>query len=257
MSLAQEVLPSRVLQLYDPSQLFLHQTGVERVALVGALGLAAPVCEEFFFRGVLQPGLMSRLEPARAIVVTALLFSAFHLDPVGFLARFELGILFGLLAWRSGSVWPGIAAHAANNLTATALYFLAPGEAEPQAPLLVVGGMLLGGNLGLLLLARAASGRLRSPKPAEEVHRPVVPLWRGSLGVAVPALASLGVFLAVDWRGAVLRSSEAMHPLPPGVVAPSELEALRARARRGEVPISDYLEARSLLGPTDTPPSEK
>jgi uncharacterized protein len=253
MAVAQAVFPPELLRLYDGGQLFLHQAGPERVLLVAGLGLAAPLGEEFLFRGILQPGLMSRLPPARAIVVTALVFSAFHFDPVGLVPRFELGVLFGLLAWRSGSVWPGIAAHAANNLTATALYYLADGGEDRALPWAVAGGLFVVGNLGLLLLARAAVGRLLAPRPMQETARTPVALWRGLLALVVPALAAVAGYLALDWRGAMLRSMEVSHPLPPGVVLPPELETMRARARRGEVPLEEYLEARSLVGPADAP----
>ena len=70
---------------------------------------------------------------ARAgLVTTAFVFSAFHLDPVGFLARFELGLLFGLFFFRTGSLWPGIAAHAANNLVSTGSC-TSPRRTRPEA----------------------------------------------------------------------------------------------------------------------------
>jgi hypothetical protein len=82
-----------------------------------------------------------------------------------------------------------------------------------------------------------------------------VPLWRGALWLTLPAVTSVSLFLALDWRGAMIRAAETMHPLPPRTSTPPEVEALRAQARRGEVPVADYLEARSLLGPGDTGPA--
>jgi uncharacterized protein len=251
MALVHELLPPSLVEAHDAAQgrLFQQQTVLEQVLFVAGVTLAAPLCEEFFFRGVILRGLLTRLSPPRAIVVTALVFSAFHFDPVGAPALFELGVLFGLLAWRSGSIWPSVAAHAASNLAASGLYFAGPEGDDTALPWTVLGGLLLAGNVGLLLLARAATGKLLGPRPAAEVPAPVVPVGRGLLRLALPAAAVLGLYLALDWRGVLLRAQELRHPLPPHVTVPPELEALRQRARAGEVPLDDYLEARSLLGP--------
>ena len=40
------------------------------------------------------------------MLVTAVIFSAFHFDPVGFVARVEFGVLFGALRLYTGSLWP-------------------------------------------------------------------------------------------------------------------------------------------------------
>ena len=53
--------------------------------------LAAPVCEEFLFRGVVQQGLAAGTgRPAEAICPTGLVFALFHLNPVSFPALLEL-----------------------------------------------------------------------------------------------------------------------------------------------------------------------
>lgn len=243
MALAGRLFPKKVLEIFDGSQIFAHQSTPELVVVVLGLGVAAPVCEEFFFRGVLQRALMSRLEPSMAIVVAALVFSAFHLDPVGLLARFQLGVLFGLLAWRSGSVWPGIAAHAANNLTASLLFALSDKNDTQDPPLTLLLGLLVVGNALLFGLVKLATGRLAVPRPAEVVEVPKLPLLRGALSwLRISALA-IGLLLAVDWRGAAIKLYEAVDPLPRGVEA--SLEPLRTQARRGEVSLKAYIEART------------
>lgn len=252
MALGQRALPRRVVELFDGSGIFLHQSGLELVALVGALGLAAPLCEEFFFRGVLQRGLMKRLEPPTAIVLTALVFSAFHLDPVGFLARFELGVVFGLLAWRAGSIWPAVAAHAANNLVATLLFFLAGDEPEGELPREVVFGLLLGGNAALAVVVALARGRLEAPRPAADAPVPPVPLVRSAWPFALASVLGLAAVLLLDARGIELRQYEQAHPLKPALAGDPHLEALRTRARRGEVPLEDYYQARELLAGPQT-----
>jgi sodium transport system permease protein len=78
------------------------------------LGLTPGICEELFFRGLIFSG-MRRLGAWPAVLVTALLFGLAHASIYRLLPTFILGVLLGVLRWRSGSVLPGIAMHATNN----------------------------------------------------------------------------------------------------------------------------------------------
>lgn len=80
-----------------------------------AVAVAAPIGEELLFRGVIARTLAQRLKPAAAIVISAAMFSAFHLSLPQALPTFVLGIALGLIALRSGSIVPGIVLHAINN----------------------------------------------------------------------------------------------------------------------------------------------
>jgi membrane protease YdiL (CAAX protease family) len=72
----------------------------------------APVVEEFFFRGVLQQGIIARLGLVRGVAFVAFLYSLFHLPAVPVLSRFLLGVissfgmgcLLGLVRVATGSV---------------------------------------------------------------------------------------------------------------------------------------------------------
>ena len=77
-----------------------------------------PVTEEIFFRGFVFAGLTPRLGVPRAIIVSGLVFSAFHLSIGVLLPIFVTGILLAWLYHRTGSLWPGIAAHAGQNALA-------------------------------------------------------------------------------------------------------------------------------------------
>src|SRR5262249_11735752 len=79
---------------YDQSEIFKNRSTFAIAVIVLGVGLAAPFCEEFFFRGVFQRGLGNTWW---GLAFTAVLFSAVHLDLMGFVARTELGLLFGLL----------------------------------------------------------------------------------------------------------------------------------------------------------------
>lgn len=97
-----------------------------------ALALCPAICEELFFRGFLLKAFGSAMRPGVAITLTAALFGLFHVlvrDAL-LLERFPptamLGLVLGWLAYRSGSLWPGVLMHAIHNTTVLALPLLSP-----------------------------------------------------------------------------------------------------------------------------------
>jgi len=87
--------------------------------------IAAPVVEEMGFRGLLYGTLRVRLGLPVAAAVSALVFAALHgYGVAGFLSVFTSGVLWAWAFERSGSLLPGIAAHAINNLWASAAVLL-------------------------------------------------------------------------------------------------------------------------------------
>jgi len=80
------------------------------------MGLVAALSEEFFFRGLLQQMFIkNKLNAHIAIILTAVLFSAFHLQFFGFLPRLFLGIILGYLYYITQNLWVSITAHFFNN----------------------------------------------------------------------------------------------------------------------------------------------
>lgn len=76
------------------------------------VGLLPAVGEELFFRGAVQRILIQLTKsPWAGIIITALLFSAIHLQFAGFLPRMFLGVVLGAIYWYSGSLWPSILFH--------------------------------------------------------------------------------------------------------------------------------------------------
>lgn len=77
--------------------------------------ILAPVIEELIFRGIIMHGLMRNYSGITAVVVSALLFALFHLNPWQFPATFILGLLLGLLMLRTRNIFLCILGHAINN----------------------------------------------------------------------------------------------------------------------------------------------
>jgi membrane protease YdiL (CAAX protease family) len=95
-----------------------HGAGVLLLVLI--VVLVAPIAEEIFFRGLVMRSLERRVGPSWAIVVSAALFGAAHLEPLQFPALFTFGLVAGILATRTGRLGPAIWAHVAFNAVAVA-----------------------------------------------------------------------------------------------------------------------------------------
>ena len=81
------------------------------------------VCEELLFRGIFQRLFIEWTGNKHiGIIITAILFSFFHLQFLGFIPRLLLGIYFGYLLVWSNTLWLPIAAHFINNAFAVTFY---------------------------------------------------------------------------------------------------------------------------------------
>jgi membrane protease YdiL (CAAX protease family) len=96
-----------------------------------ALILFAVVAEEIYFRGWVQPVLARQFGTAAAVFLSALAFAALHVmggvrSPTSLLNLFLGGLLFGLLAARSGGLAGAVGAHFAWNWTEQILLGIDP-----------------------------------------------------------------------------------------------------------------------------------
>ena len=89
------------------------------------IALLPAVFEETLFRGALQGILQRWFKNAWvAIIVTGLLFSIIHFSWYGFLPRWALGILLGMVYYATGNIWYSIIVHFVNNaLVVTYMYY--------------------------------------------------------------------------------------------------------------------------------------
>lgn len=100
----------------------------ELLAGILVIGVLAGVGEELFFRGLIQPKMQGYFRsPHWGIWVTAIVFSAIHVQFYGFLPRLFLGALFGYLYHYTGSLFYPILGHILNN-TLTLLLVYASNE---------------------------------------------------------------------------------------------------------------------------------
>jgi len=79
------------------------------------LAVLPPLCEETLCRGFLLSSFRSRLGGRAAIVVTALLFGALHLDLYRFPATAAAGLMLGYVCLRTGSLFASILFHMVYN----------------------------------------------------------------------------------------------------------------------------------------------
>lgn len=86
-----------------------------------SVGLIGPVCEEIVFRGSIFKNLSEKLSIKWAIILQAILFSAYHMNLVQAFPTLVLGLVTGFVVYYTNSIWSGIIVHILNNLTAIIL----------------------------------------------------------------------------------------------------------------------------------------
>jgi membrane protease YdiL (CAAX protease family) len=142
---------NRVL-LYDyflrPVAQFLTAGGEKNIAANLFLGAAVPaLCEEFFFRGALQPYLQKSIKPSAAIALSALLFALVHLNPLIFVPLFLLGMLCGYVYLKTENILYPIMIHFINNALVIAVFHATGRLSFPfslrRAFLIIIGMLLL------------------------------------------------------------------------------------------------------------------
>jgi len=111
-------------------------SGSEFLLSLLIMAIAPAIFEETFFRGGMQ-NLLQHItkNPWISIGVTSLVFSAIHFSFYGFIPRFALGVILGLIFHYSGSLWLSILGHFFNNaLVVTQIYvYLRQGKSVDDA----------------------------------------------------------------------------------------------------------------------------
>ncbi len=82
------------------------------------IAVAAPILEEILFRGVILRALLKKYSPWKAILISALVFGVFHMNPWQFLYATVLGLYLGYIYWKTRSLFYPILIHWLLNSTA-------------------------------------------------------------------------------------------------------------------------------------------
>ena len=161
LQLALALLPAVWLSDYNDHMELLLSTG-----LIPALSIAVagPLAEELMFRGVIQTRLEQAMPVWAAVVLQAVLFGVTHGTPVQMAYAFLMGLVFGLLRSRTGSILPGFAAHAAFNAMNDPLGLFG-GAAESWYTLAVMAAV---SAAGCVLCRRGLAGLAAAPASGEE-----------------------------------------------------------------------------------------
>ena len=115
------------------------------------VGLLAPLAEELVFRGAILRALLRwKSNPWIGIVISAIMFSAIHMNPAQMPHAFLIGILLGWMYYRTDSIVPGVVYHWVNNTIAYVLFAFYP---DPDMKLMD----FFGGSQQTVLLAVAFS----------------------------------------------------------------------------------------------------
>lgn len=89
---------------------------------LGTMLIAAPVLEEYLFRGILQRNLVKSLGRIWGILLASAIFGAVHIVPQQVIMAFLSGIVIGLLYEMLGSITSVIFVHILNNGIAYLMY---------------------------------------------------------------------------------------------------------------------------------------
>ena len=81
-----------------------------------SIAIMAPLVEELLFRGAIQAYMLRKgMKPLHAILIASAIFGIVHMNPIQIPFAFAIGLIFGWLYYRTGSIVPGIIGHFINN----------------------------------------------------------------------------------------------------------------------------------------------
>lgn len=81
----------------------------------------APIFEEWLCRGMVLRGLLTKVKPAWAIIISALFFALIHMNPWQALNAFIIGLVMGFVYYRTGNLYLTMLIHFVNNAFAVIL----------------------------------------------------------------------------------------------------------------------------------------
>ena len=98
-----------------------------------SLAVVTPILEEVVFRGLVHTRLSKGMSRGVAVALSAIIFGLAHGNIVAFVYAGLFGVVLALLLEKTGSIIPGIFAHAAFNAVSVCMEYI-----MPESPLLVI-----------------------------------------------------------------------------------------------------------------------
>lgn len=153
-------LESAMLQMNNIGDLLLR---------IGVIALLPAICEEIFFRGIIQRFANTFLKnPVWSILIVGCLFASFHGSIYNFLPVAIAGIILGLVYHYTGNIWYNVILHFINNaIQVIQVYWISKHpEMDIEAiPLLTAAIMTLAGTAVVYLaFKQAVKGNTAFPK---------------------------------------------------------------------------------------------
>ncbi|MGI6358610.1 MAG: CPBP family intramembrane glutamic endopeptidase [Bacillota bacterium] len=119
--LAAMLLRTDLSQVESNNPLANAGLGIDWLLFAITAVLLAPLMEELFTRGMLYGWLRRQVGVKKGLIISSLLFAVLHFNGLGLISFFVTGLLFGALYERTGSLAPGMIAHATHNLISVVL----------------------------------------------------------------------------------------------------------------------------------------
>ena len=111
------------VEYLEPPEIPAHLLGdgLDRLISATVLVIIGPFAEEVFFRGFILAAMIKSIGIIPGIIVTSLVFAISHGDVAIIGPVFASGVILSLLYIKTGSLWPPLVAHSAQNCLALAL----------------------------------------------------------------------------------------------------------------------------------------
>lgn len=125
-------LPKLFQDILDPLKKMLEEvimvlvradSPVELLVVIMVVAILPAIVEELFFRGLIQKVLERIMSPIVAAILAGTCFGLYHINPFQVVPLIGLGVFFGLLRYRSQTLWLPISAHFFNNLMAVLAFY--------------------------------------------------------------------------------------------------------------------------------------
>ena len=103
--------------------MFADASDTSLALLAFSVAILTPFAEELLFRGFILGMLLKRYSDTQSVVISSLIFAIAH-EPIAMVLAFGGGLLYGWVRVRTGSILPGMIAHAIWNGFITAVVIM-------------------------------------------------------------------------------------------------------------------------------------